>query len=409
MITKKQEFIRNSYISELVPYLDNTLVKVLVGQRRAGKSYILQQLIQHLIIQKKVAKKNILYLNFELHENQDIQTQKDLTKVIDNYLKTVSNQDTAYLFLDEIQEVHEWERAITSYQASTKHQLQIFITGSNSKLLSSELATYLTGRYISKTIHPFSLEEFEEFHQLPHNKETFLTYLKTTGIPEAYNLPNDELKISFFGSLKESILMKDIVRRYEIRNPQLLNTLFHFLIDNIGGLFSTKKIVNTLNTHNIKTNVNSINSYLDYLESAYLIKSIQRYDLKGKKILEGEKKYYLNDLAFQNYFTSSFDIRNSKLLENFVLNHLQIKSYKVYIGKLNDTEINFVAEKNKKKFYIQVAYILDTEKVIQREYGNLEKIHDHWPKYVVSLDDLTLPPKNGIHHIQAWNISEHLS
>ena len=203
--------------------------------------------------------------------------------------------------------------------------------------------------------------------------------------------------------------MKDIVRRYEIRNPQLLNTLFHFLIDNIGGLFSTKKIVNTLNTHNIKTNVNSINSYLDYLESAYLIKSIQRYDLKGKKILEGEKKYYLNDLAFQNYFTSSFDIRNSKLLENFVLNHLQIKSYKVYIGKLNDTEIDFVAEKNKKKFYIQVAYILDTEKVIQREYGNLEKIHDHWPKYVVSLDDLTLPPKNGIHHIQAWNISEHLS
>ncbi|MSR89043.1 MAG: ATP-binding protein [Candidatus Margulisbacteria bacterium] len=409
MITNKQILVRNSYLSELIPYLDNKLVKVLVGQRRAGKSYILQQLIQYLIIQKKVAQKNILYLNFELHENQEIQTQKDLTNFIDNYLKTVSNQDTAYLFLDEIQEVHEWERAITSYQARTTHQLQIFITGSNSKLLSSELATYLTGRYISKTIHPFSLEEFEKFHQLPHNKETLLTYLKTTGIPEAYNLPNDELRTSFFGSLKESILMKDIVRRYEIRNPQLLNTLFHFLIDNIGGLFSANKMVNTLNTHNIKTNVNSINSYLDYLENAYLIKSIQRYDLKGKKILEGEKKYYLNDLAFQNYFTSSFDIRNSKLLENFVLNHLLIKGYKVYIGKLNDIEIDFVAEKNKKKFYLQVAYILDTEKVIQREYGNLEKIHDHWPKYVVSLDDLTLPPKNGIHHIQAWNISEHLS
>ncbi len=395
---------RRGYLEVLKGYFDNNLVKVLVGQRRAGKSYILMQLMAYLVREKQVGARQLLYLNFELHQLGFVRTDQDLTQIIDVYLETVDATQTVYLFLDEIQEVMQWERAVTSYMASPKFQIEIVITGSNSNLLSSELATYLTGRYVTKEIRPFSYDEFLQYYVLARGKESLLTYLHTTGIPEAYNLVGDELKISFFSALKESILMKDIVRRYQIRNPQLLNHLFLFLVDNIGNLFSANKIVKTLASLHIDTNVNTLMMYLNYLESAFLILGVDRYDTKGKRILEGEKKYYLNDLAFKNYLTSSFDPRPTKLLENFVLNQLKISGYSVFVGRINGLEIDFIAQKGARKYYFQVAYSLQDEAVLEREYASLEALDDHWPKIVVSLDDFLLNPKNGIVHLRAWEL-----
>lgn len=399
--------IRKKYLDFLIKLaFNNKLIKVLSGQRRAGKSYILRQFIDALIKDHKVSSKNIFYVNFEDEEFKNIKNKDDLSELIKKYTKERKPdlKKELYLILDEIQEITGWEKLLASYLANTQIQYQIYITGSNSNLLSSELATYITGRYIVQEILPFSYQEFLDYYQLESNQTNLIEYLNSSSLPETFHLNKEEEIIrNYLKAVKDSILLKDIVQRYKVENVALLENLFLFLIDNISNPFSINSINKTLLANNISTNINTLSNYIKYLEESFVLHGVSRYDLKGKKILEGEKKYYLNDLGLRKFLFSKFDLANGKFLENFVYNELRYHGFEVYTGKINDLEIDFVAEKNKKRIYIQVAYLLADEKVIQREFGNLQKIKDNWDKIVISLDPVSMGSVEGIEHKQAWD------
>jgi predicted AAA+ superfamily ATPase len=398
-----------------VEYLDiisvvtgvGSLIKVLIWQRRAGKSYILKQFISRLIQNENVPPKNILYLNLEYDDFSFIRTKDELKTVFDIYRENLSTTGKVYLFIDEIQEIEWWEKFINSVRADHTRDIDIYITGSNSSLLSSELATYLSGRYIAFPIYPFSFQEYLSFRWGDRNKMSLLEYMNFSGIPELYNLPNRELQKSFISSLKDTIILKDLVKRYAIKEVDLLEKIFFFLSSNVWNLFSINAIARKLHSEWISISPNTLSNYLRYLQNILVFYGVDRYDLKWKRILEWEKKYYLNDLGFVNFLFSSFDNYAGKKLENYVYTALIQHGYSVFVWNMWDKEIDFVAEKEGRKIYVQVAYLLFGEEVIEREYGNLRLIKDSFPKYVVSLDDIALPVDDyGIEHVQAWNIEK---
>lgn len=406
-VPQRLGFSRRHYVDQLINYQNNQLLKVLVGQRRCGKSTLLKQVIANLVA-GGTPKQNILYLNFELHQLQFIQSADTLTEIVQLYYQQLQPADVTYLFFDEIQEVQAWEKVINSYLANERYQVEIFITGSNAHLLSSELSTFVTGRYIELPIYPFSFDEYLHYYNLELNRKNLITYLEDSGIPELFALKEERQKIAYLKALKDSILMNDIIKRFDVKDPKLLILILDFLIDNIGRLFSLAAIVKKLQSIGIKSNSITVGNYVRYLEMTFLVDGISRYDVKGKKILEGERKYYLNDLAFANYLQSTFDDGITRKLENFVYQTLVRAGYQVYVGNIYQLEVDFVAEKNKQVIYIQVTYLLHSQAVIEREYGNLQRIKDSWPKWVVSLDDVSFPPKEGILHVPAWKIAEML-
>lgn len=399
---------RAYFTQQVFEYLGSRLIKVLLGQRRSGKSTILKQFIAQLI-EDGVPRNSILYLNFERHELTFIQTSTTLVEVIKEYFEKLKPVGKVYLFFDEIQEVEEWEKVINSYLANDKIDCELFITGSNAHLLSTELSTYVTGRYIEIAVYPFSFYEYLDYYKIECNKESLIRYLEDSGMPELFTLKSNLQKQSYLNSLKDSILMNDIVKRFNIKNPKLLILLLEFVIDNIGKLFSLNNIVKKLNAIGVQLNVVTVGNYIHYLELTYLIHPVSRYDIKGKKILEGERKYYLNDLGFFNYLQSSFDDGITRKLENYIYKELLQAGCKVNIGNIYNLEVDFVAEFNQKIFYIQVTYLLHSNEVIEREYGNLEKIKDNWPKIVISIDEVSFPVKNGIHHVPAWKFATFLA
>jgi len=389
---------RDFYLDKITKYLDNTeLIKVLIWQRRVWKSYIMKQIIDFLINKKNINNENIIYINLEIDyfKYQNIQA-------LDNYIKSkIINKNRYYLFFDEIQEIAWWERLLNSYRSDDNLDIDIFITWSNANLLSSDLSTYLAWRYIDFEIMPFSYEEYLWYFWLKNNKQNFLNYVNLSGISELYKMQDIESQINFLKSIKDSIILKDILKRFNIKDIDLLEKVFFYLSSNIWNLFSLNSLVKKLKWQQILTNTTTIWNYINFLEKTYIIHWVFRYDLKWKKILEWEKKYYLNDLAYNNFFNSSYDIWWWKKLENIVYNHLRQNWYKVYIWNIWDLEIDFVAEKWKEILYIQVAYLITDEDVFQREFWNLEKIKDNYTKIVLSLDDI-LTPYNWILHQNIW-------
>jgi len=389
---------RDFYLDKITKYLDNTeLIKVLIWQRRVWKSYIMKQIIDFLINKKNINNENIIYINLEIDyfKYQNIQA-------LDNYIKSkIINKNRYYLFFDEIQEIAWWERLLNSYRSDDNLDIDIFITWSNANLLSSDLSTYLAWRYIDFEIMPFSYEEYLWYFWLKNNKQNFLNYVNLSGISELYKMQDIESQINFLKSIKDSIILKDIVKRFNIKDIDLLEKVFFYLSSNIWNLFSLNSLVKKLKWQQILTNTTTIWNYINFLEKTYIIHWVFRYDLKWKKILEWEKKYYLNDLAYNNFFNSSYDIWWWKKLENIVYNHLRQNWYKVYVWNIWDLEIDFVAEKAKEILYIQVAYLITDEDVFQREFWNLEKIKDNYTKIVLSLDDI-LTPYNWILHQNIW-------
>ncbi len=396
-------FPRDFYLDKLEKYLGNNLIKVLIGQRRSGKSYIMRQMISRLI-KKKVNPKNIFYFNKELIEFDEIDSHKKLYNLIKLYLKEVKPKGKIYLFLDEIQEIDKWEKLVNSFSQNYKKPYEVFLTGSNSNMLSGEIATYLSGRYITFEILPFSFDEYVKYFKIEKNKNSFWQYLKTGGLPELFHLPGEEERRHYVSSLKDTIILKDIMRRYNIKDIVLLESIFKFLCNNIGHLTSINKIVGYLNSRRHKTNVETVSNYIKYLTQAYLIHEVERYDIRGKEILDRGKKYYLNDLAFASYLSSSFDFGPGKQLENIVYLHYRRLGFKIYVGKIYNNEIDFIIENNMEKKYVQVAYLLADKKTIEREYGSLEKISDNYKKMVISADDIQYKNKNGIEHLLVWDI-----
>ncbi|NOX87012.1 MAG: ATP-binding protein, partial [Chlorobi bacterium] len=397
-------FIRNDYLNKLINILDNKLVKVIVGQRRAGKSYIIRQLINYLITEKSVNPKNIFYLNKELYEFEKIKTAADLDRLFQLYKQTIKPEKKIYVIVDEVQNIEEWEKIIISLAQHPAEDYEVFITGSNSCLLSGELATLLSGRYLVFEVFPFSYPEYLSYFQTGNNKDTFVHYLESTGLPESFNLTSDESKRHYFQSLKDTILLKDIMYRHKIRDYVLLEDLFLFLVHNTGNLVSVPAIIKYYKSRNRKTDYYTVSSFISYMQDAFLIRECPKYSIKTKEHLSGEKKLYVNDLGFRNYLDDQLKSDIAAMLENFVFMHLLRKGFDVKVGYQKNYEVDFVAIKGDVKIYIQVAYLLMSEETRQREFRALETINDNFPKMVVSMDDITISHPKGIMHQQIWDL-----
>ncbi|HPI19767.1 MAG TPA: ATP-binding protein [Candidatus Kapabacteria bacterium] len=398
-------FKRNSYLSQIMMYCGNSLVKILVGQRRVGKSYLFRQ-IMNLLIENGVKPNNIFYINKEYTDFDFISNYLDLEKIIDLYKEKLAPVGKIYLFIDEIQNIGGWEHLINSLSQNFVEDYEIFITGSNSELLSGELATKLSGRYIKFHIFPYDFNEYCDYLNIEKSKQSFLKYMQEGGLPELFHLPNDETKSHYISSIKDTCLLRDIIQRYNIKDARLLDDLFAFLVNNAANLISINSIINFFKSKSRKTSYETLSNYIEYMKNTYLVYEAKKFNIKGKEILSGNSKYYLNDLSFKNYLYSGFQYGYGYMLENLVYLRLLRNGYKVYTGNLRNREVDFVAMKNDVVKYFQISYLLINQDTIDREYGALEAIKDNYEKYVVSLDDINLKNRNGIKHILAWQIDE---
>lgn len=398
----KTGLLRKVYLDRINSLSNNELIKVLVGQRRSGKSYILRQIIAKKI-EEGIAPTQILYVNMEFTVFDFIEKYQDLELLFNAFRTEIAQAGKVYLFLDEIQNVSHWEIFVNSLSQDFNQECEIFITGSNSKMLSNELATLLSGRYVSFEIMPFSYQEFLESQQLENLRQNFIKYMQTGGFPEFVNLPNDEAKTHYVSALKDTVLLRDIVQRYKIKDVQLLEDIFVFLVNNASNLISITLIVNYFKSKNRKTNYETVSSYLHYLEDAFLVHKAERFNIKGKEIISGNCKYYINDVAFRNYLYKGFGYGAGYLLENVLYLALRRAGYQIYVGNIHQKEVDFVALKDGKIRYVQSSYLLLDAETIEREFSVLSYISDNYEKFVVTLDDIAFPSQNGIDHLQAWD------
>ncbi|MCL2650718.1 MAG: ATP-binding protein [Candidatus Azobacteroides sp.] len=385
---------RENYLQRLSVWIDKPVVKVIVGQRRVGKSMFMLQIMEH--IRQANPKANCIYINTENEEYQHIRNYEDLQKEINAKLKKEAKN---YLFIDEIQDITEFERALRSYLS--KNQCDIYITGSNSQLMSGELATFLSGRYMEFKIHPLSFSEFCLFHNLPKNNDTLLKYFRYGGMPFLRHLPLEDLTVNeYLQSIYSTILLRDIAERYDVRNIHLLKNLSRFIADSEGTIFSSLSISNYFKSINLQISPKTILEYAGYLLNSFIINQVERYNLVGKKILTSGGKMYFEDFGLRNSIVGGFKLTDiQKVLENAVYMHLVRNNYKVFVGQMRNREIDFIAERGSEKCYIQVAYKLQLDKTIDREFGNLLNIKDNFPKMVVTMDELAGTDYQGIRHI----------
>jgi len=401
-------FIRNEYADKIYSYRGNRLIKVLVGQRRVGKSYILRQLVLKLI-ESGVDKKNIFFVNRELSDFDFLQTYKDLDELFQLYKTTLKPEGRIYLFLDEVQNIAGWEHLVNSFSQDYIDEYEVFISGSNSKMLSGELATLLSGRYVNFVILPFSFTEYTEVTHKERTKQGFIDYMNSGGMPELFMLPDQELKRNYISALKDTVLLRDIIQRHHIKDARLLEEIFVYLANNASNLLSIRNISNYFRSGGRKTSYDTVAAYIGYIEDAYLVHRVERYNIKGKETIAGNCKYYMNDLSFNNYLYRGFGHGAGYMLENIVYLELVRHGFDLYVGNIKDKEVDFVAIKGDRVVYVQSAYMLFDESTIEREYSALEAIDDSFEKIVVSLDEITLPLRGGIKHVQAWNLYEVLS
>lgn len=375
---------RNQYIEKVLNYLGKGLIVVLTGQRRVGKSCILQSVSKEIKVSESEA--NIIYINKEYAEFRNILTDVQLNEYIDSHLKdNVPN----YLFIDEVQEIDGFENSLRNYQA--KQMCDIVITGSNAKMLSGELATYLSGRYIEIHIQSLDYDEFLKFHKKADEQNALIDYLSYGGLPQLAHigLNNRQMTMDYLGDVYNTVIMKDVIMRESIRNVRFLTYIVSFLSDNIGKNISANSISKFMRSQGQTISPMLISNYIGFLTNAYIIDEVKRYDIHGRKIFETNEKYYFEDIGLRNRLIG-INIRRDieKLMENAVYLHLKKKGYKIYVGQLQNGEIDFVAEQDGQRIYIQVSYMLQTDETMEREFGNLLKIKDNYPKIVVCMDDL---------------------
>ena len=384
---------RQDYIEKIKPFINNHIIKVLIGTRRSGKSTILKQIIDSLL-NDGIPQENIVWINFELSDYFEITDIKKLEDYISCQIENVEGR--IYLFFDEIQVIPQWEKLINSYFAN--EIFDIYITGSNSKLLSGEFATYLSGRYVELNIYPFSFQEYIEYHEISDDyKSHFYNYLEDGGMPSTYNYKGDDKNLVIM-DLYNSIVLKDIIQRNNVKNVDLLDRIIRFVMYNIGQVFSANKIYKRLKQDMVNLSVNTIYKYLKFFENACLIYQVKREDLQGKKILQYDEKYYLSDLGFRQAIIGNNQRDITRVIENIVYIELLRRGYEITIGKVDNLEVDFVCKKQNKPIYIQVSYLLASEETIEREFKPLKNISDNYPKYVITMDNLDMSHE-GIRHL----------
>lgn len=385
---------REKYLKNIRGFYDQDLIKVITGIRRSGKSTLLKQIIDELK-ESGVNKEKIIYINFEDIEMSFIKNDMDLNAYIK---KQIKNDEKYYLFFDEIQNVIDWEKAVNSFKA-TKN-VSIFITGSNSNLLSGELATLLAGRYVSFKIQPFSFKEVCELKGIEDKSEiekAFEDYIKWGGMPQRFYFKDEQETKNYLMDLYDSIVVKDIISRYKVKDVELLNKILEYLMSTPAQQFSVTNIVNYLKNENRNCSNETLYNYLSYITNSFIMNKAKRYDIKGKRVLSTNDKYYLTDLGLGQVKSSIKTKGKGSVLENIVYNELINRGYEVLVGKSDSSEIDFIASYFDEKIYVQVAYILADDDVIEREFGAFKEIQDNYPKYVLTMDKLDFS-QNGIIH-----------
>lgn len=382
-ILKARSFVpRPVYSERIKPFIDKEIIKIISGQRRVGKSYILFQLVEDIKRDNPLA--NIIYINKELKPHEYIADDTLLYQYVKDKLLPDSKN---YLFVDEIQEIVNFEKALRSLLL--ENCCDIFCSGSNANMLSGELSTYLAGRYIEFTIHSLGYDEFLHFFHLENSNDNLNKYLTVGGMPYMKVIGLEEFSVfEYLRAVYATILLKDVVSREGIRNIQFLENLIEYLADNVGNLFSASNIAKYLKSQRSTVSTQAVLNYLKPLTNAFFVYKVPRYDISGLKFFEVGEKYYFEDIGIRNSIRG-FDRRKdiNKVMENAVYLHLLRMGYKVFIGQLGNTEIDFIAEKDGNRIYIQVAYLLIDENTVNREFGNLLKIGDNYRKYVVTMDD----------------------
>lgn len=385
---------REKYLKNIRGFYDQDLIKVITGIRRSGKSTLLKQIIDELK-ESGVNKEKIIYINFEDIEMSFIKNDMDLNSYIK---KQIKDDQKYYLLFDEIQNVVDWEKAVNSFKA-TKN-VSIFITGSNSNLLSGELATLLAGRYVSFKIQPFSFKEVCDLKGIEDKDEiekAFEDYMKWGGMPQRFYFKDEQETKNYLMDLYDSIVVKDIISRYKVKDVELLNKILEYLMSTPAQQFSVTNIVNFLKNENRNCSNETLYNYLSYITNSFIMNKAKRYDIKGKRVLSTNDKYYLTDLGLGQVKSSIKTKGKGSVLENIVYNELINRGYEVLVGKSDSSEIDFIASYFDEKIYVQVAYILADDSVVEREFGAFKSIEDNYPKYVLSMDKLDFS-QNGIIH-----------
>lgn len=391
---------RDEYIKQIVPFIDKDVIKVLTGIRRSGKSVMLKLLMEELK-NRGINENQFIYINFE---NLKYRNLKNYERLYDFILNKADNKyKSYYIFLDEIQEVEEWEKCVNSLRVDEDFNFDIYITGSNAKLLSGELSTYLAGRYIEFVVYPFSFKEFFEIMKEKNKeidlKEAFQDYVKFGGMPFLHNLDyNYEASMQYLQDLYASIILKDITQRNNIRDTDLLERIINYVVMNIGNTFSATSISKFFKSENRKVATETILNYIKACEEAFLVYRVARNDLLGKKILNVNEKYYIADHGIREAIMENNQKNINQVLENIVYFEMLRRGYNVKIGKVDNLEVDFVCKKNDETIYIQVSYLLASEDTKEREFSVLENIKDNYPKYVLSMDEFDMS-RNGIKHV----------
>ena len=395
----KQLIIRRNYLDKIFKYIGKEMIIVLTGQRRVGKSYLLKQFYQEKI---KEPDSNIIYIDKEKREFDFIRNYQNLNDYIESkFVKDKHN----YILIDEVQDIAEFERSVRSYR--TEENADIIITGSNAKMLSGELSTIIGGRFKEIYIQPLSYEEFLTFHSLDDNDDSLTQYINLGGMPglNKIGLYEDDVR-EYQKDIYNTVLLKDVIMRNNIRNVNFLENLVLYLADNTGKIISANNVSKYMKSNGENISASVILNYLNYLSDAYVINKVNRYDVHGKRLFDSNEKYYFEDNGIRNAIaggTREGDVE--KVIENVVYQNLVRLGYEVFVGQLQSSEIDFVCTKpNGEKIYVQVSYLIVNEETRKREFGNLMRIQDNYPKYVVSMTPLiTNNDYEGIKHIHLRN------
>lgn len=388
--------LREKYLSNIRGFYDSNLIKILVGIRRCGKSVILNQIVEELKEKRKVDEEHIIFINFEFIEFEELLDYKKLNKYIKGKIK---DNKIYYLFLDEIQNVDNFEKVINSLRASIKN-ISIFLTGSNSKMLSDELSSVLSGRYVLFNINPLSYKEFVLLtNKDGNNLETFWDYAKWGGLPNRCEFTNETDIKNYLHSVYDSIILRDVVKRLNLKDTILFDMILQYLIETTGREFSADNIIKYLDKENKKISNETLYNYIDALCKALILKKVYRYDISGKGVLKTLNKYYAIDLGIAQIKNNNHQFKSYVVLENIVFNELINRTFEVYIGKTKNGEVDFLAKKDGNIKYIQVTYEMQgNDSTIEREFGAYKSVLDNYPKYVISLDRIDLS-RDGIIHL----------
>lgn len=386
---------REMYLRKIRDSYDSELIKIIVGVRRSGKSVLMMQIIEELK-ERGVKEEHIVYINFEDYDYTDYTNPKKFNE----YVKAkINDKEKYYLFFDEIQNVQDFEKVINSFRATMN--VSIFITGSNSKVLSGELSTHLAGRYISIKMMPFTFSEYLKLQEakgvIKDKDEAFLEYIEWGGMPQIYNSKSIQERKMYLRDLYNTVILKDIVERNSIKDVNLLNRVIQFMMENIGGVISANSITKFLKSDNITTSVDTILNYIEYINNSMIASKASRYNIRGKSVMTLLEKYYLVDLGLLQLKSTPIEKKVGGRLENIVYNELLARGYDVYIGKTDNGEIDFVVDDFGNRFYIQVADYLSSDEVIDREFGAYKNVADNFPKYIITMDKIDYS-RDGIIH-----------